>query len=60
MTFMQTITTIFEILMALGLFWCIFHEDRLIAFERKIFANIRRREFKVVRTNYGYTKTAKQ
>ena len=60
MTFMQTITTIFEILMALGLFWCIFHEDRLIAFERKFFANIRRRKFKVVRTNYGYTKTAKQ
>ena len=58
MTFMQTITTIFEILMALGLFWCIFHEDRLIAFERKFFANIRRRKFKVVRTNYGYTKTA--
>ena len=60
MTFMQTIATIFEILMALGLFWCIFHEDRLIAFERKIFANIRRRKFKVVRTNYGYTKTAKR
>ena len=60
MTFTQTIATIFEILMALGLFWCIFHEDRLIAFERKLFANIRRRRFKVVRTNYGYTKTAKQ
>lgn len=60
MTFMQTIATIFEVLMALSLFWCIFHEDRLIAFERKLFANIRRRRFKVVRTNYGYTKTAKQ
>ena len=60
MTFMQTITTIFEILMALGLFWCIFHEDRLIAFERKLFANIRRRRLKVIRSDYGYTKTAKQ
>lgn len=60
MTFTQTITTIFEILMALGLFWCIFHEDRLIAFERKLFANIRRRRLKVVRTNCGYTKTAQQ
>ena len=53
MTFTQTITTIFEILMALGLFWCIFHEDRLIAFERKLFANIRRRKFTVERTHCG-------
>ncbi|MEE0898002.1 MAG: hypothetical protein U0L88_10295 [Acutalibacteraceae bacterium] len=60
MTFMQAITTIFEILMVLGLFWCIFHEDRLITFERRLFANIRRRKFKVVRTDYGYTKTVKQ
>ena len=60
MTFTQTIATIFEILMALGLFWCIIHEDRLIAFERKLFANIRRRRLKVVRTHCGYTKTAQQ
>ena len=60
MTFIQAITTIFEILMVLGLFWCIFHEDRLIAFERKLFSNIRRRKLKVIRTDYGYTKTVKQ
>ena len=52
MTFIQVLTTIFEISMVVALFWCFFHEDRLIAFERRIFANIRRRKLKVVRTNY--------
>ncbi len=52
MTFIQVLTTIFEISMVVALFWCFFHEDRLIAFERRILANIRRRKFKVVHTNY--------
>ena len=40
------------------------YEDMTIAkrraFERKLFSNIRRRKLKVIRTDYGYTKTVKQ
>ena len=50
MTFLQTLTTIFEISMVIGLFWCIFHEDRLIAFEKKISAHFRRRRMRVVKS----------
>ena len=52
MTFIQVLTTIFEISMVVALFWCFFHEDRLIAFERKLLACIRRRKLKVVHTAY--------
>ncbi len=36
--------TVFEILAGAGLVWAIFHEDRLIAFEERIAAGIRRRK----------------
>ena len=49
MTFLQLLTTIFEIAMVVALLWCFFHEDRLIAFERKIMANIRRRRMRIVK-----------
>lgn len=52
MTFIQILTRLFELSAIIALFWCFFHEDRLIAFERKILANIRRRKLKVVRSNY--------
>lgn len=48
MTFTQVLTTIFEICMVVALFWCFFHEDRLIAFEKKLLALVRRRRLKVV------------
>ncbi len=60
MTFIQLITTIFEISMAVGLFWCIFHEDRLIAFERRFIANIRRRRLRVVKSPYSQINIVKQ
>jgi hypothetical protein len=60
MTFIQVLTTIFEISMVVALFWCFFHEDRLIAFERRILANIRRRKLKVVRTNYQEPRIVRQ
>ena len=52
MTFIQILTRIFELSAIITLFWCFFHEDRLIAFERKILANIRRKKLKVVHTTY--------
>ncbi len=54
MTFIQFLTTAFEIAMVIGLFWCFFHEDRLIAFERKILASIRRHRLRVVSSNANY------
>ncbi len=59
MTFFGALTTIFEIIMVAALFWCFFHEDRLIAFERKLLANIRRRKLKVIRTEYRNAETIK-
>lgn len=50
MTFIQLVTTLLEISAFLGLVWCIFHEDTLVAFEEKIFAAIRRKRLRVVKT----------
>ena len=58
MTFLQTLTTIFELGMVVALFWCFFHEDRLITFEKKIMAHFRRRKMRVVTTK-SYHATAK-
>ncbi len=44
-----TLRTIFEILLVVALVWGIFHEDRLIAFEKRIVAAIRRRRLRVVK-----------
>lgn len=46
--------TIFEIIMVALLFWCIFNENKLIAFEKRIISNIRRRRLKVVKHNISY------
>lgn len=50
MTFADIIITLFEILGALALIWCIFHEERLVAFEEKVFASFRRRRMRVINT----------
>lgn len=49
MTFIQLITTLLEISAFVGLVWCIFHEDTLVAFEEKVFAAIRRKRLRVVK-----------
>ena len=50
MTFLMSLQTLFEIILVGAFFWCIFHEDRLIAFEKNIVAAIRRRRMRVVKT----------
>ncbi len=50
MTFSQTLITILEILMVVSVVWCIFHEDRLIAFEEKLISNIRRKRLHITKT----------
>lgn len=49
MTFSFILTTLFELALVLGVFWCIFHEDRLISFEERIVALFRRRKLRVVK-----------
>lgn len=49
MTFMDLLRTLFEIIMVIALVWCIFHEDRLVAFEKRLFAAMRRKRLRVVK-----------
>lgn len=47
MTFAMLLRTIFEILMFVAVVWCVFHEDRLAAFEKRVFCVVKRRRLKV-------------
>ncbi len=60
MTFSGALATIFEIGMAIALLWCFFHEDRLIAFEKRLLSSIRRRRLKVIHTAYSNPHTIRQ
>ncbi len=51
MTFIDILRTLFEIAMVVGLVWCIFHEDRLVAFEEKLLAVLRRKRLRVVKSS---------
>jgi len=51
MTFIDVLRTLFEIAMVVGLVWCIFHEDRLVAFEERVLASFRRKRLRVVKQN---------
>ena len=57
MTFLDILRTLFEIFMVVGLVWCIFHEDRLVAFEERVVALFRRKRLRVAkqrrRTSYN-------
>lgn len=44
------LSTIFEILLVIGVFWGAFNEDKLIAFEKRILATIKRRRLRVVKS----------
>ncbi len=41
--------TLFELILVIAVVWCIFHEDRLIAFEKRILCLIKRRRLRVVK-----------
>lgn len=42
--------TAFEIILVVAVFWGIFHEDKLIKLEKKLFAAIRRRRIRLVKS----------
>ncbi|MDO4608911.1 MAG: hypothetical protein Q4B40_06955 [Clostridia bacterium] len=48
MNFGQTLLTIFEVALAAGVIWAVFHEDVFVDFEDRIIARFRRRRFKVI------------
>lgn len=56
MTLAGFLTTLLEIAGVIALVWCIFHEDRLIAFEDKLFAFFRRKRLHLVKSErtHGY------
>ena len=54
MTLAYSLRTIFEILMIIALFWGIFNEGKLIAFEKRIISAIRRSRLKVIKTAPKY------
>lgn len=55
MSFSQFLVTLLEFAAFGGLIWCIFHEDRLVAFEEKIFAAIRRRRLRVIKSDRSHS-----
>ncbi len=50
MTFVDILSTVFEFSLVAALFWGIFNEHRLVAFERKLKAFFRRKSFRVIET----------
>ncbi len=48
MTLAMLLRTLFEFLLFAAVIWGIFHEDRLAAFEKRIFCTIKRRRLKVI------------
>ena len=42
--------TVFEVFLVVAVFWGIFNENKLIVLEKRLFAAIRRRRLKVVKT----------
>ncbi len=51
MTFVDVLRTLLEIVMVVLLVWCVFNEDRLVAFERRCLCLLRRRRLRVVKAN---------
>ena len=49
MTFSQSLITIFEVAMVALVIWCIFHEDRLVAFEERLLSRFRRKQLHIVK-----------
>ncbi|MGN0492661.1 MAG: hypothetical protein ACI4F7_03350 [Acutalibacteraceae bacterium] len=48
MTFAMLLRTLFEIILFAAVVWACFHEDRLAAFEKRVFCAVKRRRLKVV------------
>lgn len=47
----DVLRSLFEVILVAFTIWALFHEDRFIAFEDKLFSRIRRRSLKVVKSS---------
>ncbi len=60
MTIWMFVRTIFELFLFVAVAWGVFHEDRLIVFERGLIAALRRRRLHVVKAPYAKKKILRQ
>jgi len=56
MTFLFTLQTIFELFLIVAVFWGIFNEHKLIAFEKRIISAVRRRRLRVIKSHTAYNR----
>ncbi len=54
MSFLHCLQTLFEIIMVIAVVWCLFNEDKLISFERRLFSTIRRRRLHIIKTQRSH------
>ena len=59
MSALFVLQSIFELFLVSFVFWGIFNEGKLVAFEKRIACNIRRRKLKIAKTN-SFVLTTKQ
>ncbi len=51
MNFAQVLRSIFEVVLVVFTIWALFHEDRFIVFEDKLFSRIRRKNLKLIKSS---------
>ncbi len=59
MSFPMILRTVFEIALFAAIIWGFFHEDRLAAFERRVFCSLRRKKLKVIKPAVSHFETVK-
>ena len=59
MSFPMLLRTVLEIALFSAVIWGFFHEDRLAAFERRIFCYLKRKKLKVIKPAVSHFETIK-
>ena len=59
MSFPMLLRTVLEIALFAAVIWGFFHEDRLAAFERRVFCYLKRKKLKVIKPAISHFETIK-
>ena len=59
MSFPMLLRTVLEIALFAAVIWGFFHEDRLAAFERRVFCYLKRKKLKVIKPAVSHFETVK-
>ena len=59
MSFPMLLRTVLEIALLAAVIWGFFHEDRLAAFERRVFCYLKRKKLKVIKPAVSHFETVK-